>query len=191
MVRKHSKGVGTGMGSSNKGITLVEIIIVLAILSVLAVSTFSGLSYIRYGNAKSCAYQINAALDKIRLDNMSKADKAYLYLYQFNGSYYMRESTGPASAALLNGEGVLLGNRQLGLFYQTSAGSGEQEVGDFGSGTFLGLSFEKSTGELSIHEVAGVPPAPSYCNRILIKDRDGTIRYTIHLIQASGKHYVE
>lgn len=170
---------------NNRGITLVEIIIVITILSILTVMTFGGLHYIKYGNAKRCAYELNAALDKIRIEDMSKAEKAYLYIYLYRDSYYMKESTSEASAALLDDSGVLLGNKQLGIYYQTSADPlAEQEAGDFASGSFMKISFEKSTGELSSNGTA-------YYKNIRIRDRGGTIRYTIRLIQASGKHFVE
>ncbi|SHO53935.1 prepilin-type N-terminal cleavage/methylation domain-containing protein [Anaerocolumna xylanovorans] len=169
----------------NRGITLIEIIIVIAILSVLTVMTFGGLNYIKYGNAKRCAYELNAALDKIRIEDMSKAEKSYLYIYLHGDSYYMKESTSGPSAGLLDNSGVLIGNRQLGIFYQTSADpAAEQEVGDFTSGNYMKVSFEKSTGELSSN-------GTDYYKNILIKDQDGTIRYTIRLIQASGKHFVK
>lgn len=169
----------------SRGITLVELIIVIAILSLAAAMSFGGLHYIKYGNAKRCAYELNAALDRIRLEDMSRAEKTYLYIYRHGDSYYMTESTSEPTAVLLGDSGVLLGNRQLGISWQTSAEPvSEQEVEDFPSGKYMKVSFEKSTGELSGN-------GADYYKYILIKDRDGTIRYTIRLIQASGKHFVK
>lgn len=170
---------------NNKGMSLIEIIIVIAILAILTVGTLGGINYIRYGNAKECAYEINAALDKVRMEAMSRAEKPYLYLYEFDNSYYMRQSTASASAELLNETGVRLGNKQLRLFYQTTL-SAEQEITGFTGGTYMKLGFDKSTGGISSNSADS-----SYYNKIIIKDADGTVRYTITLIKATGKHYVE
>lgn len=170
---------------NNKGVSLVEIIIVIAILSVLGVSTFGGIRYLRYGNAKRCAYEIDAALNKIRLENMSKAEKANLYIYQYGGHYYMRVSPSSPTTALLNGNGTELGNNQFVISYETSTHPGTSiAVGDYTSGNYMTLCFDKSTGELSSN-------GTGFYERIVITDRDGTLLYTIRLIQASGKHFIE
>lgn len=170
---------------NNKGVSLVEIIIVIAILSVLGVSTFGGIHYLRYGNAKRCTYEIDAALNKIRLENMSKAEKANLYIYQYGGHYYMRVSPSSPTEELLNSNGTELGNNQFVISYETSTHPGTNvAVGDYTSGNYMTLGFDKSTGELSSN-------GTGYYERIVITDRDGTLLYSIRLIQASGKHFIE
>lgn len=170
---------------NNKGVSFVEIIIVIAILSVLGVSAFGGIRYINYGNKKNCAYTINAALDKIRLENMSKAEKASLYIYRSGNGYFMRVSAAVPMDAHLDDTGSQLGNDRFVISYETTARPGTKvEVGDYASGKYLKLSFDKGTGELNSN-------GTDYYNNIYISDRDGTVQYTIRLIQASGKHFVQ
>ncbi len=182
--RMQNKGRGIAM-KNNKGMSLIEIIIVIAILAILTTGALGGMNYIRYGNAKSCAYEINAALDKVRMEAMSKAEKPYLYIYQFNGSYYMMQSTAVASASLLNASGTRLGNQQLILSYETTHPASE-DISRYEDGKYMAISFDKTKGGISTN-----PSDSCYYKKILIKDSDGTVRYTITLIRATGKHYVE
>jgi prepilin-type N-terminal cleavage/methylation domain-containing protein len=176
---------------NNKGISLVEIIIVLAVLSILSVTAFSGINYIKYANSKKCAYKIDSALDRVRMQVMSKANKEYLYIYQYNNDYYMKENTmSTPTATLLDDSGTKLGNKQIKLFYRTtsmSVASPDEEVGSYANRSYIRLSFKKSSGSFITITESGT----DYYNEIKIKDRNGTLKYTVTLIQSTGKHYVE
>ncbi len=170
---------------NDKGMSLAEIILVIAILAIFAGGAIGGMSYIRYGNAKTCASEINAALDRVRLEAMSRAEKPFLYIYQSGDSYYMKVSTEPATEALLDATGTRLGNRQLRLFYETTVSASSIEIGNFASGSYMQLGFEKGTGGISAN-----PADSSYYNKIMVADSDGTPRYTITLVKATGKHFI-
>lgn len=170
----------------NKGTTLIEIIVVVTILSILAGGSISGINYIKHANTKKCAYRINDELYKVRLQAVSQLVRPYLYIYQYKGSYYMTTDTATPTADLLDDSGTLLGNNQLALYYQTNLSAVDHVIGDFTSGNYMKISFSKDTGGVTVNSSDS-----SYYNKILIKDSKGTLRYTIHLIQSTGKHYIE
>lgn len=177
---------------NNKGVSLIELIIAIAILAVLAGSTVGAVRYIQYGNTKRCAYKINAKIDEVRFQDMSKVNKPSLYIYQYQGDYYMKimgtEVANPAAA--LDGDGIKLANSQVRLYYRTSkmvstdADVLIQDAVAPGIPVYLKLEFTKDTGAVK-------PIAPSsYVNEILVRDDNGSLRYTITLVQITGKHFV-
>lgn len=176
---------------NNKGMTLIEIIIVLAVISILSVTALSGINYIKYGNTKKCAYKIDAALDQVRMQVMSKADKEYLYIYQYKNYYYMKESTrNTPTSTLLDDSGTKLGNKQIELYYRTtsmSSAAPDKAIGSYANDTYIRLSFKKSSGSFITMTEGGT----DYYNEIKIKDGNGILKYTVTLIQTTGKHYVE
>gem|GEM_PF-1550503 len=168
---------------NNKGMSMIEIILVLAILALLSTGMLTGINYIQYGNTKKCSNLIDSALDKVRIDAMSKAEKPYLYLYEFEGSYYMLESA--ETTPTLDSSGTKLGNRQVRLYYSTDPG-GVAEITSSIPLHYMKIGFVKSTGGIAQNA------DNSYYDEILIKNGAGTeTRYTITLIKATGKHYIE
>lgn len=173
---------------NNKGISLVEIIIIIAILAVLAGGTISGINYIRYANTKNCANVINAAIGRVRIEAMSKTNKPSLYIYQHNNNYFMRviDNTISDPTTLFNENGTRLSNSQVQLCYRTSGmdPSDPDVVINDTTPEFLRIGFVKNTG--GIEPIAGT----NSVNQILIRNQNGTLEYTITLVQATGKHII-
>lgn len=169
---------------NNKGFTLIELILVVAILALFAGGVIQGISYITYADTKRCANRIDAAIDQVRLDAMSRAVKPCLYLYEYDGSYYMKIVDSAAISPILDDKGTRLANSQIKIAYRTTSMADVDPDTLITGGTFMKLDFVKSTG--GIAEYNG-----TYYNRILVKDNDGTVKYTITMVQGTGKHFIE
>lgn len=163
----------------NKGFTMVEVILVVAILAILSVGAATSIGYIHYGNTKKCAEAISSGLDETRIDTMSRADKPYLYLYRYNSVYYILKST-EKGRTVDNGQlrenGTRIGNGRLAISCKV-AGGGSQLLDN---NNYIRIAFLKSTGAFD-------SSAGNY-EEILV---EGNASYTIHLVQETGKHYME
>ena len=89
------------MWKNQRGFSLVEAIITIAIIGILAGSSVAMVGHIRYANTKKVAEEVDTALSRLRLDTMTKMgeDKfKYLYIYRwsdgladgYSDGYYVR-----------------------------------------------------------------------------------------------------
>lgn len=169
----------------NKGFSLIELIVTLAILALLVSTVISSINYINYGNAKKCANEIDMTLGKVRLDDMSRDAVSYLYIYKYNNCYYMMESQ--LAAPVLDDNGIKLGNGQISLWYRTRLGSDDKKIDGTSGTSYMKIGFEKGTGGV----MANPGATSDYYNRIMVKNLGETdTRYTIVLVQATGKHFI-
>lgn len=75
------------MWKNQKGFSLIELIIVIAMLGILAGSAVSVVGYVRYANTKKAVREVDNALSKLRLDTMSQKERRYLYIYRHENGY--------------------------------------------------------------------------------------------------------
>ena len=172
---------------NNKGFTMIEIILVIAILALLSGVTVGVVSYIRYGNSEKCVAEIDATLDKLQLEAMSKEVTPYMYLYGTDKGYYMilsdskdlnrveLEAQGGTRLAN-NALSVLITGMKMEVGGVTIMEAGTKDLKELG---FVRLGFKKSTGAF----LEG-----SYCESIAVTGKGIT---TIYLVEGTGKHYVE
>lgn len=165
----------------NKGFTLIEMILVIAILAIMAAGAISGMNYIKYGNTKKCVALITSALDEVRIDTMSMAEKPYLYLYYYDSYYYYLESTDAAltvSGGGLKDNGIRIANSQVTIFYKPSGGA-EKDLSAAGEDNYIRIAYSKSKGTFD-------KKLPFY-EEITVK---GITDYVIHMVLETGKHYL-
>ncbi len=123
----------------NQGFSLVEIIIVLAIMMIFTVGAVGMTQYINYGNSKRCVREIEDGLNRVRMDSMSKDFAPILYLYRKDGKYYMEASTQNTLIVdeLTNSKQIANGNIHI---YK---GNSADEMQD---GDIIKLGYEKRSG---------------------------------------------
>lgn len=78
------------MKGNNKGFSLVELLIVMAILAIIGSGAFMSFNVIHNANVNNAAGTINSTLSAIRMNNMSKVQTQYLQIYRVGGYNYYR-----------------------------------------------------------------------------------------------------
>ena len=70
------------VSNNNTGFTLIETIIVIAILVIFASFTVLYMGHLRAVNVRQAANQVYTSLDKLQVKTMSKTDIPHLYIYK-------------------------------------------------------------------------------------------------------------
>lgn len=98
---------------NNKGFSLVEMIVTIAIIAILAGVSFSLLGHLKHANTEKTVQTVSMVLGKLQARTMSKSTKAYLYIYKISGSYYCTVSTTNCTsfdASVMKADGNPLGS---------------------------------------------------------------------------------
>lgn len=152
----------------NKGITLIEILVVLAIIAIAAGGAGIGISLAYSRDAEKCAKTINAALENTRMLSMSKKGNFTMELNMESNKLYIKssEETEPVLEEELQS--------RVKLFLPDDEGK-----------TSLTVRFDKSTGK-----VFDMSSENNGILRITSENNSGK-RATVVLVKGTGKHYVE
>ena len=157
----------------NKGFSMMELIVVIAIIGLFTGLASIGLQYVQAGNIRSTAKSIDSNLTKLRLDTMRKEEKPIMYLYKVGDDYYMLCTTDSSMARDRN-NGTHIGNSNTKITVDGSVlGSTEKKI-----------KFKKGSGAFSDDSDAR--------SSILVEKQDGKgTSYKIVLVPDTGKHYME
>lgn len=103
-----------GLSMNDNGYSLIELIIVMAIISILAVFSFNGIQYLDNGNSKKAVSEIDKSLNKVRLESMSKIDKKYaLVLSKEVDGYYIYVLNNTTGATINSiSDGTIIGSKK-------------------------------------------------------------------------------
>lgn len=80
------------MKKDQRGFSLVELIVVIAIIGILAGGTVTLISHIQYANNQRAVETVSDMLDRLRITSMSRKGPQYLYIYRLDDGYYMQIS---------------------------------------------------------------------------------------------------
>lgn len=167
------------MKINNKAFTLIELIIVIAIMAILTTGVIIGIRSITSANTINAAERIDAAMSKLRLENMTKTTKSYLYIYNIDEVLYMNTSVSDNAAVGSGGIDAASGTRLANnVSLSTKTFSGTQDNVEDGEAVII--SFSRSSGAFR----------SDYEYLILTGIGNGKTS-TIHCIKETGKHYVE
>ena len=161
------------MKRNNRGFTLVELIVVIAIMGVIAGLVGLTVGTAVSAKAQSAAASVNILLSKCRTGHLSKTGEAFLTLSvedgMLLGRYYENysEDDPPVSTDSFSLSGIT-------VKYTTDLTPEETVL----TGTPLKLSFNRETGGLEAVDGA-------YCTKIIF---DGGRVFTIELIPVTGMH---
>ncbi|MEA4821618.1 MAG: prepilin-type N-terminal cleavage/methylation domain-containing protein [Erysipelotrichales bacterium] len=162
------------MKRNNKGLTLVELIVAMAIISIITV--IIGLSVSASSSAKTekTAASVDALISKCRAGCLGRAGDVHLTI-SLDGTdivcdYY--EDGAVVSTDTFSGSGIAVS------YIMTPAGSEAGTTTVLSESTSLTLSFHRSTGSLTAQ-------AGSYCTSISFT---GGRTYTIELFPITGAH---
>lgn len=162
----------------NRGFSLIELIVVMALVSVLAVGAMLGARALRSGDVRNTAGRIDDMLELVKTENMTKNQRFYLVIEKQNDKHFLIVERGniPISKEeLVVEDGIITFFLDNGLSF---------DVGDESTGSKrLEICFDKASGRVSKNK------ADEIVTRIVINS--GTRTSTIHLVKLTGKHYIE
>lgn len=167
------------MWKNRNGFSLIEAVIVIALIGVLVGSSVSMIGYLRYANTKKVVEKVNSELNSLRLETMSQTGDKYLYIYyKENDGYYMNvleTKHWPEAGGTLPGDITTGGMKLCGesVEFYTDEAESDKVTG----GHYICVAYTKS----GLFKGGYTP---------LIKIV-GSRTYTIHLDGVSGRHYVD
>ncbi len=158
---------------SNKGFSLVELIVVIAIIAVLAGATTIAISSIFGTHAKECARNIESQLNNVRVKTMGKYSVTLEIYKGSDGAYYSKTIINNDTS---NAEEKKIGRSKVKLEYSLAedySGRKTLEAGDK-----IVFEFDRSSGALK--EVSG-----KCCSRIWVSH--GNTEKVITIYKETGK----
>ena len=166
---------GIDMKRNNRGMSLVEVIIVVAILSIVAGGITMGIGFITGKPADECANKLRAALQSNRTTTMGKLS-AKLEICVEDDGIYIKETIGTAGESSAKVNRTRIGDAGIEIKYAVSGGSGYI---DLPVGSSLEISFNRSSGAFN------PLPGGGYCTEIVIS-KGNTVK-TLKLYNLTGK----
>ncbi|MCD7708714.1 MAG: prepilin-type N-terminal cleavage/methylation domain-containing protein [Clostridiales bacterium] len=172
---------------NQKGFSLVEMIIVIAIAAILAGAAIGMTSQLRYANTKKVVDTIDDAITRLQVTAMSQEDMPYLYIYECDGNVYMKTTTTELTSyngTVLDKSGTKLTNSNIKVYSQTADEA----------------STESTDGSVSGTQVSGTDFIKvAYTRSSTFSDKTSTEYITvvgshtsqIHLVTDTGKHFVD
>ena len=172
---------------NNRGFTLIELMVVVAIVSILVGAMTYSINSVSSTRAKKFASDLNAMISQCRVDTMSGAPSpTYLEISQDeNGDYYGTLYEGGAEKAKQK-----LGGSGISCKFSTAV-DGSSLV-DVKNAQSISLGFDRSTGAFvklsDVCEGKNSGITGDYCTFIFIASGGGS--YVITLVPNTGYHSV-
>lgn len=158
----------------NSGFSLIELVVVIAIIAILSGMAISGIGMISGWKQKQCVKQLDAAIGETQMQAMSKG-KAELVISRDSNENYWMQMTG--------GENIQISDAKISIYYIDDVTEEEQLLCDK-----LTISFDSVSGALL--PMAETNEDIYYCKKIVI--RAGETRQTkIRFVKDTGRHYIE
>jgi prepilin-type N-terminal cleavage/methylation domain-containing protein len=159
------------------GFSLVELIVVIAIMAIVGTASLISLSLVSGQNIKRCYRELEGYMQETKMRAMSRENEPSLTLYiGSDGGVYVELSD--------TAQNIRIGKRGLTVKYTTASGATEYQVSDTQK---LKLGFERSSG--AFKKVTVSPGVQDYCTSIILTD--GRRTYTMKLVPKTGKYYRE
>ncbi len=166
------------MKTNNKGLSLVEIIIVIAILSAVTGTLVYGVGMVAKKPVEECAQKIRSSIVETRVTGMGKLDTV-LYIYM-DGDRVMVDKKVSG-----NGTPIACGDSGVKVEYRITGETSYRSLGDISNP--LILSFDRSSGAFQPLTAMGL--TDKYCLEIKISIADEV--HLLKLSQLTGKVSVE
>lgn len=169
------------MKKDNKGYSLVELIIVIAIMALLAVTTLFSISMIFGASAKACANDIKEALAENKVTAMGKSEaKVEIYRDAADDCVYVRQWVKKGDV-WESKDPEQLGNSRVYVAY---VAEGETDETELTAGSSLQICYDRSNGSFSDKSDGCI-----LCEEIYVKG--GSRFYKLTLTKLTGKVVVE
>lgn len=169
------RGLFARVHKQNKGVTLVEILIVVAILAIMTGAAGIGISLLYSKDAESCAKTINTMLESARMTSLAK-----------NGTYFFSLDTESRECE------VEPGVKKEELPSRVTLTLSSEGSYDFSANKKIEIEFDKSTGKVKrlSADAADVDIKTVNVIRMHAESSNGK-KATVVLVTATGKHFIE
>lgn len=98
----------------HKGFSLVELVVVAGLVAILAGISLQLIGHIGSANIEKSTKYVTDALSKQQMRSMSKENKPYLYIYEYNGKKYFIISEETAyNSSTMGSKGTEIGNAEI------------------------------------------------------------------------------
>lgn len=170
------------MKKDQRGFSMVELIVVIAIVGILMGASVSLIGHIRAANIQKAVETVSDMLDRQRINTMTKQGTQYLYIYRLDDGYYMKVVSDKLDAydeGLLGSGGTKICSDSIAITMQKGSGSIETMQR---KSQVIRIVFKKS-GSLNMDSGNGT----TYDHIIFT----GSGTCTIELFAATGKHAIQ
>ena len=177
--------------TNNRVITLIELIIVIAILGIIIGGVGLTFSIVNSADIEGCTQTLDISLEKTKNECMTKIEQQYLVLYKsteddYPGYYLGNVSkAGLATYTLSPEKDTKIGGNTIQIKV-TVEGSSDLDVAT----TPVFFTFDRATGAFMYLNV-GIPSHATTYYPSTITITNGNRTNIINCIQATGKHYIE
>ena len=166
----------------NQGYSLVELIVVIAILAIISSATVYGIVSVSGWEMKSCTKKLDAALEETKMNAMSKGACELEISVDASGNYDVQMKVGVGARAKTM-QKQRIANSKVSIYYVGDDAVTEHLISAANS---LKISFDSGSG--AFKPIAASPTV--YCRKIIIKMGTGHVK-TIKMVKDTGKHYVD
>ena len=165
--------------TDNKGFSLIELIVVIAILGIISVGIVNTFGLLSNASAKGAANKLKTALTETRVECMSKA-QASLHIYQNESSeYYVTLTVNDEEKAP-----VKIGDSKVDITYKRSSKTAMIDQALEIPAEGIEIEFDRDTGEFK-----PIKGTEFYCKKIIVTS--GERRYTLTCERLTGKIILE
>jgi prepilin-type N-terminal cleavage/methylation domain-containing protein len=180
-----------GIRKEKDGFSLIELVIVMAIVAILTGAVALSIGLLRSADTKGTADRINSAFSELKSKNMSQTETTYLNLYRHGDVFYMKYSkTNPMSS---------VDTTDLGKKIGTSVSKVSIAGTELAEDVVYSFAIKKSDGSFGdvngnvyyVSTNSGTPTALSSPTKILVEPAKRGSSHTIVMVANTGRHYVE
>ncbi len=170
----------------NKGVSLVELVVVIAILGIISGGLIASVGIGKWANARGCAERMDSKLEQAKTMAMSKKDAGYLVLYRKEDGCYTSFTTSLSSYEPQVEKEERIGGKEVEITLHL-----EKEMERKLASEFVYFSFDRASGALKpclvregvTESELGLPESITFA----AKGRTNQIKLVAH----TGKHYIE
>lgn len=173
------------MKKDNKGLSMVEMIIVVTIVAMVAGTVALGIGFVTGKPAEKCANKLQSLMQRSRITTMGKLE-ARLEIFLKNDCIWVREVVQTAGEAEPKKTETQIGEKDVILYYRIT---GESTYRELTAGSVLIISYDRSSGAFKDLSAMGSSWAGKYCEEIKIEKGNKT--KVLKLVTRTGKIIME